>query len=295
MARHLLPIRAQAALAVAALTVMACGNTSVASGVLISSTTMATTSTATATPTCAAALPGATPINLGAGFVYPIVFPGSTVGTTATQTVSGPGLYSVYAFDACTPGTSVSGVSAFFAAQLPALPHGWIATTTFPSDGGLMQPCTAGCWYDPKGGPFYYLTFDNLTDQGGGVVTYHGRYAVSPDFPSCNSNFTNSPIHGIQSFLPGTTPPLPLPPLTSVAPDDAMALRGYDLCSAGTTASVNAFMLKELPATGWTKVASDARCFYTDECWTNSGTAISWNVSNADNTNWHIAWHPSGP
>jgi hypothetical protein len=294
MSRHFLPGRALVVLAAAALAVMACGTTSVVSGVLTTPTT-APTATATATPTCATALPGATPINLGAGFVYPIVFPASTVGTAATQTAGGPGLYSVYAFEACTPGTSVSAVSAFFAAQLPALPHGWIATTLFPSDGGLMQPCTAGCWYDPKGGPLYYLTFDTLTDHGGGVVTYHGRYAVSPDFPNCNSNFTNSPTPGIQSFLPGITPALPLPPLTSVVPDDAAGLRGYDLCSAGTTASVTTFMQTELPATGWTKVASDARCFYTDECWTNSGTAISWNVSNSDNTDWHIAWHSSTP
>jgi hypothetical protein len=282
-----LSARTWAALVAVAICLAACGTTSSLAGVV-------PTATPTAAPTCATLLPGATTIDLAsAGFVYPIAFPSGTVGTTPTQTASGSGLYTVYSFDACSPSTTPGAVTSFFAAQLPALPHGWIGATTFPLDGGLMQTCASGasCWFDPKGGPIYYLSFDGIADSGNDMVTYHAHWAVSPNFPTCNSNFSSSPITGFQSFLPGMTPPAPLPPLTLVVPDDAAGLRGVDLCSAGTAASVSAFLQKELPAEGWTKVASDTRCFYTDECWTGGSSAISWHVD--DPTDWHIAWHPS--
>lgn len=275
-------------LLLAGLLLMACGG---------SSTVLAPpTSTPTPAATCAALLPGSGPIDLGSSFVYPIAFPTGSVRTTDMVTTSGVGLFTVHSFDACSPNTSVSAVQTFFTTQLPALPHGWIPATTFPYDGGLMQNCAA-CWSDPKGGPIYYLAFDTFIDRGNNVVTYHAHYAVfAQDLPSCNSNFTNSPIPGFQFFLSGQ-PDLPLPPFTLVAPDSASHLRGYDLCSPGTTASISTFMLHELPATGWTQIAGGAnpQCFYTDECWSKSSNVISWSVTGFTADDWHIAWHPSGP
>lgn len=113
--------------------------------------------------------------------------------------------------------------------------------------------------------------------------------ATLPPAPTCNSNFANSPIKGPQTSVDG----VPLPPITFVVPDNAAGLRGYDLCSSGTVASITAFLNQSLPAAGWTKVASDPRCFYTDQCWTNASNAISWHVD--DPTDWHIAYHPPMP
>jgi hypothetical protein len=110
--------------------------------------------------------------------------------------------------------------------------------------------------------------------------------ATTPTAPNCNSNFANSPIQGAQTSVEG----VPLPPVTYVVPDNAAGLRGYDLCSSGTAASVSAFLTSTLPTSGWTK-GSDPRCFYSDECWTKGGSAVSWQVS--DPTLWHIAYHPS--
>lgn len=276
-------------LALAGLLLMACGGSST---VL---TPLAPTATATTAPTCAALLSGSGPIDLGTSFVYPIAFPTDSVRTADTVTTSGVGLFTVHAFDVCSPATSVSAAQSFFATQLPALPHGWIPSTTFPADGGLMQNCAA-CWYDPKGGPIYYLAFDTFTDRGNSLVTYHAHYAVfDQSLPSCNPNFSSSPITGFQFFLPGQ-PQLPLPPFTLVAPDDASHLRGFDLCGPGTTTSISTFMLQELPATGWAHIpgSSNAQCFYTDQCWSKGSSVISWSITGFTADDWHIAWHPAG-
>jgi hypothetical protein len=254
--------------------------------------------TATTQPSCASVLPGSAAIDLQQeGFLYPIVFPPGTVGTAPQQTISGPGLFSVYSFTACTPKTTTNGVKAFFSSRLGALEHGWFDAQTFPADGGLMVSCgEQGCWYNPKGGPIYYLIFDQYADQGSGIITYRARWAVSPDFPTCNSNYNTIPpaVRDVY-FLPGYTPPLPLPPLSSTVPDNAAGgLRGYDICSPGTTQSVSAFMAKELPATGWTKIAAVPACFYSTECWRNGSAVISWNAGD-DPLNWHIAWRAPLP
>lgn len=251
--------------------------------------------TATPAPTCASALPGAGSINLGAsGFVYPIAFPPHTVGTAPALVVAGAGLFTGYSFNACTSSTTTNGVTSFFGSTLPSLQHGWIPSTTYPADGGLMTPCSAPCFYDPKGGPFYYLVFDQFHDHGGGIVTYRARWSVSPDFPTCGSNFTSgAPAQQDVFFLPNQSPAVPLPPLSSTVPDDASGgLRGFDVCSPGTTASISAFMTKELPATGWHQIAgtSNPACFYTSQCWQHGSAVISWAVAGFTADDWHIAW-----
>ena len=281
-----------ALLIVPALLLAAC---SASGGGTASATATATTPptpTATPAPTCASALPGSTPISLGASFVYPMAYPANTVGTSSALTVSGTGLFSVHTLNACTPSTTVSAASSFYATTLSTLPHGWIPWTTFPYDGGLMKACSAPCFYNPKGGPLYYIVFDQFTDKGNGVVTYRIRYATFDAFPSCGSNFTSGPPAAQNVyFVPGYTPALPLPPVSSTVPDNASGgLRGFDICSPGTTSSISTFMHTELPATGWTKIASDPACFYTSECWKNGSAVISWSVTGFTATEWHVAW-----
>lgn len=287
---HVLARALVALLIVPVFLLSACGAT--ASTGATATPTPPPTPTATPVPTCATALPGSTSIGLGASFVYPMAYPANTVGTSATITASGSGLFSIYTLNACTPGTTVSAASSFYATTLSTLPHGWIPWHTFPYNGGLMQACSAPCFYDPKGGPLYYIVFDQFTDRGSGVVTYRIRYATFDAFPSCDSNFTAGPPAAQDLFfVPGYTPALPLPPVSSTVPDSASGgVRGFDICSPGTTASISAFMTTELPATGWTKIGADSHCIYTDQCWQNGSAIISWSVTGFTASNWHIAW-----
>ncbi len=290
MSRHICVLTYAALVVAALLLVTACGASSTPGTQGAQPTA---TATATALPTCTSVLPGAAAINLQSqGFVYPIVFPPSTVGTTPQLTASGTGLFTVYSFTACTPNTTTAGVSSFFSSSLGALQHGWLDAQTFPADGGLMSSCGGtACWYNPKGGPIYYLIFDQFADRGNGVITYRARWAVSPGFPTCGPNYNYIPpaVRDVY-FLPGYTPALPLPPLSSTVPDNASGgLRGYDICSPGDAQSVSTFMTKELPATGWTKIAAASACFYSSECWQNGSAVISWNAG-SDPLDWHIAW-----
>lgn len=294
-------VRTRATLVVSGLLLLllasACGTSGGTSSTTATPTTTTQPTSTVPLTSCASVLPGATSINLQSyGFLYPIVFPPATVGTAPQQTASGTGLFTVYSFSACTPNTTSAGLATFFSSHLGALEHGWLNAQTFPTDGGLMSSCTeTACWFNPKGGPLYYLTFDQYADKGNGIVTYRARWAVSPEFPTCGPNYNGSMAVRDVYFLPGYTPPLPLPPLSSTVPDDASGgLRGYDICSPGTAQSVSAFMAKELPATGWTKIAAVPACFYGAECWQNGSAVISWNAG-TDPLDWHIAWRGALP
>jgi hypothetical protein len=281
----------------APLLVGACGTSSTTSTLPTATAAPLPTATATPLPTCASVLPGAAAINLQSqGFIYPIAFPQGSVGAAPQQTASGPGLFTVYAFSVCTPNTTTGGVTSFFSTQLPSLPHGWMGTQTFPADGGLMASCgSTACWWNPKGGPLYYLIFDQYSDKGNGVITYRARWAVSPDFPTCGANYSSQTAVRNVYFLPGYTPSVPLPPISSTVQDNsAGGVRGFDVCSPGTVQSVSAFMGKELPATGWTKIAAVPACLYAAECWKNGSAVISWDAG-SDPLNWHIGWRAALP
>jgi hypothetical protein len=267
-----------------------------AAGCAVSTGAGSPTATATSVPTCTTALPGSSAIDLQAhGFIYPITYPPNTVSATISATASGPGLFTVNQFTACTPATTVSAVQSFYTSQLLALQHGWIITNLFPADGGLMTACSAPCFWDPKGGDIYYLVFDQFTDHGAGVVTYRGRWAVFDIsmLPSCNANFSSSnPAAQREVYFVGSgATAFPAPPLSSIAPDDASGgVRGYDICSPGTAASVKAFLDKEAPADGWTKVTtSDAHCTIPLNCWTKGGQFWSWGAI-SDPTLWTISY-----
>ncbi len=252
-------------------------------------------------PTCSSVLLGAGAINLeAAGFAYLYAFPTGTVGTTPAVTASGAGLFTVQQFTACTSGNTVDGVQAFLNTQLPALPHGWMTSSTFPADGGLMQSCAAPWFFNPKGGPYYYFVFDHFSAHAGGVITYRARWAVFDlaTLPACIANF-NSSTPGAQQavyFVGSGATALPVPPLSSIASDNASGgLRGYDICSPGTAASVTAFMEKEVPADGWTKVTTnDAHCTISSNCWSKDGQYWSWG-SISDPTLWRISYRQYVP
>ncbi len=237
---------------------------------------------------CASALHGAAPAAAVSGF-SDVTFPAGAVMTPIASSLGGASQFTLLEADVCYSGTAAdltgraSGQHSVAANLLGA---GWSASSSFPYHGDLSQPCSDQCYQIDH---TRYLGLERITDHGAGVFTYHLRLAAPPPAPTCNANFANSPIHGVQTSLEG----VPLPPITFVVPDNAANLRGYDLCSSGTVASVTVFLNSALPATGWAKAGADARCFYGDECWTKGASAISWRVD--DPTDWHIAYHPATP
>jgi hypothetical protein len=248
-----------------------------------------------AATTCVSALPGSSPINLGShGFVYPISYPTNTVSSSISMTASGSGLFTVNQFTACTPNSSVGATQGFYNAHLPAQ-HGWSAATSFPADGGLLVACAAPCFSNASSGPVYYVVIDQFTDRGAGVVTYRGRWAAfdSTSLPACGPNFGTGNTGAQQDvyFVGSGDTAFPVPPLSSIAAADASGgVRGYDVCSPGTAASVSAFLAKEVPAARWTKVtASNAHCTIASNCWSKGGQFWSWGAI-GDPTLWTISY-----
>jgi hypothetical protein len=112
---------------------------------------------------------------------------------------------------------------------------------------------------------------------------------VAAAAPACGPNFNGSGIpaasQSYQSVLTTTFGTVPLPPESRTVPNDATGATGYDICSAGTAASVTAFMEQNLPAYGWTLVGNSSGT----ESWQNSIGIIYWSVP--DPLQWHIFWH----
>jgi hypothetical protein len=158
-----------------------------------------------------------------------------------------------------------------------------------------MTVCSSPCFWNPKGGNIYYLVFDQFTDHGSGVVTYRGRWAVFDisTLPTCSANFgpSNTGAQRDVFFVGSGSTAFPVPPLSSIAPDDASGgVRGYDVCSPGTAASVKAYLDKEVPADGWTKVTtSDPHCTIASNCWTKGGQFWSWGTI-SDPKLWTISY-----
>ena len=181
--------------------------------------------------------------------------PTNTVVTAPTSTGGGPGQFTVKEYYGCAPNTDVSltvqtgkGPEPFMHLQEF---YGWAPSATFPNDGEVQTACAANSCLDFGQEHSRFLSVTNATALPNSLVTFRLRVTTAPAAPSCDSNFTNSPLKGYQLTAAFNAP---LPPLTLGAPDDASGgLRGEDLCGPGTVASITAFMNKALPAAGWTK------------------------------------------
>jgi hypothetical protein len=275
------PLAVLAALATLTAALTACAVTSAGGG----ATTAAPTNTPVTT-TCAqvSGFAGATPVNIAN-----TEFPKDTVVAAPTTTGGGPGQFTVTEYQGCAPNTDANltvqtgkGPQPFFHLQEF---YGWAPSATFPNDGEIQTACAANSCLDFGQEHSRFLTITNITALPNSLVTFRLRVTTAPAAPTCNSNFTNSPLKGYQlTSLFGA----PLPPLTRAVPDDASGgLRGLDLCGPGTTASVTAFLNKALPAAGWAK-GSSAKCYYSAQCWMKGSDAISWQVT--DPKLWIIAY-----
>jgi hypothetical protein len=231
---------------------------------------------------CMTALPGAVTAKDIPGFAG-VPLPDGAVMTTTKSSFGGPSQFTILESDVCYSSPSL---------PTPNLRNsGWSYWHSFPYQGVLLQArgqlyptCASLCF---QIGDLRYLSLEQITDHGNSVFTYHLRLASPPPAPTCNANFDNSPLKGVQTAVEDVS----LPPITYAVPDNAANLRGYDLCSSGTVASITAFLNSALGTTGWNKVTSNTRCFYDDQCWTRDLAVISWHVD--DPTNWHIVYHPA--
>ena len=149
--------------------------------------------------------------------------------TTVKSSLGGPSQFTVLETDVC-----YSGAADDLTPSATILGNRWIpwrrwgASPSFPYQGALLQPCASQCYQMANS---RYLALEQITDHGASVFTYHLRLAAPPPKPTCNANFANSPMQGVQTSVED----VPLPPITYVVPDNAAGLRGYDLCSSGTS------------------------------------------------------------
>jgi hypothetical protein len=146
------------------------------------------------------------------------------------------------------------------------------------------------------------LPVDHTAPGQGGILVTSPNQLISPligptgqctpvaaPAPACGSNFNGSGVPAAspsyQSILTTTFGAVPLPPESRTVPDDATGATGYAICSAGTAASVTAFMEQNLPAYGWRLVGNSGGT----ESWQNSIGIINWNVP--DPLQWNLYWH----
>lgn len=120
----------------------------------------------------------------------------------------------------------------------------------------------------------------------------------TPTPPECGANFPTPPVY--VTTLPDATfnatnvyAQVPLPPLTRSFDNDAAGgVRGRQMCSAGTTDSVLAFMTQHLMQLGWQQIDSNgAGCLSADmyghpQCWKNGQYALFLGINS--NTDWII-------
>jgi hypothetical protein len=280
------PLAAGVALLTLTAALTACAGISTGGGGGSSPTATAAPTSTTVATTCAqvSGFAGATPVN-----ITNTEFPKDTVVTAPTTTGGGPGQFTVKEYFGCAPNTDVNltvqtgkGPEPFMHLQEF---YGWAPSSTFPNDGEVQTACAANSCLDFGQEHSRFLSVTNATALPNSLVTFRLRVTSAPAAPSCDSNFTNSPLKGYQLTAAFNAP---LPPLTLGAPDDASGgLRGEDLCGPGTVASITAFMNKALPAAGWTK-GSSSKCFYSAQCWTKGADAISWQVT--DPKLWMVAY-----
>jgi hypothetical protein len=231
--------------------------------VLITSTPTPTI-TPTPTPSCATLLPGGGATSAPAGFSG-LIYPASAVMKPLTSSFGGAGQFTVQQTDVCYPGTPdavngpFSGHTSVFANLLGA---GWgTGSNTFPGDGQNQAACTPGnfCLHN---GTESYVALESIQSPIGGFVTYHLRLATPPAAPTCNPSYYGPSVAYTYTFNNWAVPPL--------TKENDFALGGghaggynYGMCSAGTPASILAFMLAAVTAHGDTPHQVTATSFCT--------------------------------
>jgi hypothetical protein len=166
-------------------------------------------------------------------------------------------------YDICSAGTAAT-ITAFLQQNLPA--YGW---TLVGTSGGTQS------WQNSIG-TIHWSVPDPLEWN----INWRGPSVTAP---ACGTNFNGDQSY--QNTLTTAYGTVPLPPLSRTVPNDAAGgVRGYDICSAGTAATITAFLQQNLPAYGWTLVGTSGGI----ETWKSSSGTINWNVANP--LEWNINW-----
>ena len=260
-------------------------------GSTVSAPTPTPAATSTPTPSCATLLPGATAATAPGGYAG-LTFPSGTVMNAITAAYGGTGQFKVQKTQLCYHGTPdqvngpFSGHTSSFAVLFGS---GWGVSPTFPADGQTQAACDPGASCFRSGNPpyvEYYLSFENIQTPLSGYVTYQLRLATPPPYPTCNPTYYGPSVAYTYNFDSFNVPPL-TKESDFAAGGGHMGGYTYGLCSAGTPATILAFMEASATANGYTLLGVTATNFHV--CQAAGGGAFSrWDFTVSTGNEWQI-------
>lgn len=224
------------------------------------------TATATPVPSCATLLPGAAAAASIAGFTD-VHFSTNAVDTTPSHSYGGTGQFQIVEYDVCYSGT-LDDLTGPFSGHHSVIAYlygaGWGNAPLFPYQGDFQTTCASPCFFFADNQR--YLALEHITNHGGNLITYHLRLAAPPPTPSCNaSNYPASTPYAV--FYDGNASSIyhfQLPPLSKISNFNGGGHAGgtdIPICSAGTHATVLAFMHHAVTAAGWHVTTSTSTSF----------------------------------
>ncbi len=298
MSQRIMAARPFAALMIGALVLMACGvsNTVVQNG-------PTATPTAAPKPTTCAQLPGlasATPLTLPN-----MEFPAGTVAAAPVMSFGGVGQYTFRDYSACAPNNttdlivSTGGKGPEPFTRLLGF-YGWATWPSIPGNGSALSSCPGSQCFafnvdSPSkatfGGPPRFLSLEHVLDNGNALISFHLRVALPPAEPACDPGFDtfDDSVYGHHPEYVTATGygAIQWPPLTRMQGDSAPSIVGSDQCSAGTAASVKAFMDDQFSSQGATAVAC------AQDCWSYNGVTYTMSITSA--TSWTFSYPRTFP
>jgi hypothetical protein len=250
-------------LGAALLVMMACGGSTVATN---TATAGPPTPTATPVPSCATLLPGATAAASIAGF-SDVHFPTGAVDTAPHHSAGATGQFQIIETDVCYSGT-LDDLTGPFSGHHSVVAYlygaGWGNASLFPYHGDFRTNCPTPCYQ--YGNDQRYLALEHITDHGGHLITYHLRLAAPPAAPHCSSSSypAGTPYAVFEDPNASSLYHFQLPPLSQFSNYKGGGHAGgtdLPLCSAGTHATMLAFMKNAVTSAGWHVTASNSTSF----------------------------------
>lgn len=259
-------------------------------------TTTAPTATATLAPT-----PQATTCTKVQGFsgatslsLPNMELPAGAIAPAPTTSFGGAGQYTVKTYTVCVPNNTGELIVSTGKGPEP-LTHllsfyGWAEWNHFPAGGDAQQSCAQACFafnMDDLSKALFtgaprFLSVEQITPLPHNLVTFTLKLAQA-SAPTCPSMFDTS-----DTATYGHAPEYTLyydlatgiqwPPMTRLVGNSAPDIIGQDLCSAGTTASVKAFMDHQFSSNGYTSVACTG---FGNDCWKSGSTTVMMNITSA--------------
>lgn len=243
--------------------------------------------TATSTPTSCSQLPGlsaATALSL-----FGLQYPTGAVAAAPQTSAGGTGQFTISVYNSCAPNTDANLTMSTGKGPEPfakiLLFEGWAPSKTFPADGQFQSNCASQCFLSSDG--TQYLALASVTPVVNGLVTFQLTAATPPPAPTCDpAHFGNMTY--VTSIQGPNNTTIYLPPLTRSSTDMGGGYAGgvvTSYCSAGTTASINAFLQVALPKGGWQSVSASS--------WKTSNGQLTWTMDITVNTStmWTINQH----